>query len=104
MTKHHSLQFLPCDWEPNLLLWDSPLCPNSSAPHQSCERRAFFDFVAESKHELRTPCHPIPLNRRDKVQSRDRRSTQQALDHAMKDWLEAATAKRNERRTSHERS
>lgn len=102
MNKHHSLQFLPCNCEPNLLLWDSPLC--SSAPHQSCERRACFDFVAESKHERRTPCHHTPLNRREEIQSRYRQSTQQALDHAVKDWLEAATAKRTERRTSHERS
>jgi hypothetical protein len=92
MTNHRALQFLFCDWRPSLLFWDSPVRANfdSSAIHHPYERCAIFDFISESKHELRIPCHHIPLNsERETVQSLYRQSTQKVLNHAVKNWLEA---------------
>lgn len=112
MRDHHTLQLLCCelsflknggygnplrgDWRPTLLFWDSPVCLNfdSNAPHQSCERCVFFDFIPESKHELRIPCHHIPLTSKgETIHSLYRQSTQEALDDAVKNWLEATIDK-----------
>ena len=52
---------------------------------------AFFsDFVPESEHDTLIPCHHIPLNSKgETIHSLYRHGTQDALDDAMKNWLEA---------------
>ena len=108
MEDHRILQLLCCElsflkvggyghalrdgWRPTLMFWDSPVCLNfdSGAPHQPCERCIFFDFVPEAKRDALIPCHHIPLNRNgDTVHALYRRATQEVLDDAVRNWLEA---------------
>ena len=108
MRDHRTLQLLACElsflkaggyghplrggWRPTLIFWDSPVCLNfdSGAPHQPCERCAFFDFVPEKDRDTLIPCHYIPLNSRgDTVHSLYRHASQEILDNAVRNWLEA---------------
>ena len=50
----------------------------------------FFDFVPVPQRDTLIPCHHIPLNSNgDTVHSLYRKATQETLDHAVRNWLEA---------------
>ena len=119
MSDHRTLQFLCCqlsflksggyghplrgDWRPTLVFWDSPVCLNfdSSAPHQPCERCVFFDFVPESERDTLIPCHHIPFNSKgETIHSLYRLGTQNALDDAVRNWLEATIERLKEEEKS----
>ena len=112
MADHRTIQLLCCElsflkiggygsklrskWRPTLIFFDSPVCLNfdSSAPHQPCERCAFFEFIPEDKRDTLIPCHHIPLNEaQDTVFSLYRNTTQEQLDQAVQSWLEATITK-----------
>jgi len=61
----------------------------------------FYDFVPESEHNTRIPCHHIPLNSKgETVHLLYRHGTQDALDDAVKNWLEATIERLKEEEKS----
>ena len=95
------------EWRPTLIFRDSPTCLNfeSGAPHQPCERCPLFEFIPEDRRKTLMPCHQIPLDSEGAtVASLYQHGTQQQLDKAVRNWLEAAIEKLQREENNHERS
>ena len=94
------------EWRPTLIFRDSPVCLNfeSSAPHQPCERCPLFEFVPEVRRKTLMPCH-IPLDPEGAtVTLLYQNGTQQQLDKAVRNWLEATIEKLQREENNHARS
>ena len=119
MKDHRTLQLFACElsflrargyghplcggWRSTLMFRDSPVCLNfdSSAFHQPCGRCGFFDFVDQKDRDTLIPGHHIPLNNNGgTVHSLYRNGTQESLDGAMRNWLQATIEQLREQEKS----
>ena len=96
-----------CDWRPNLLFLDSPICLNFHAGRnrQPCARCVLFQFVPEQRRAERVPCYYIELNEQgDTPAWLYRDGTQEELDAAVRDWLISSIQKLQREENGSERS
>ncbi len=83
-------------WRPQFIFQDSPTCLNfeGAQPPMPCSKCILMQVVPADSRARKFPCRHIPLNERgDALDSLYRSGTQEEIESALREWLQAEIAK-----------